>query len=127
MRFPLFFSLALLFVPLSASAAASKIYSPGHHPHSGGAQPLKPAANVEALPGALEMKVGEKRSFRVNGSVVCGDPDLARVTVSGKVMTVYAMKEGLTKIFVFPGANSKSAPSADALKSSRDINFRVTR
>ncbi len=119
-------SLALLLIPLTATAA-DKIYSPGHHPHSGGAQPLPPAENVEGLPGMLDMKVGEKRSFRVSGSAVCGDPDLARVTVSSKVMTVLALKEGKTKIFIFPGTNGKGPPSPDALKSNRDIDFHVSR
>lgn len=119
--------LALLLAPAPARpASASKIYGPGHHPHSGGAQPLKQAGKVEELPGSLEMRVGEKRSFKVGGSAVCGDPAMARISVSGKVMTVQALKEGSTKIFLMSGANS-GKPNAEGLKKSRDINFRVTR
>ncbi|MGC4120994.1 MAG: hypothetical protein QM765_41740 [Myxococcales bacterium] len=117
----------LLLVPASASAgSSSKVFAPGHHPHTGGAQAVKPSANVEELPGSLEMRVGQKRSFKVGGSAVCGDPGMARVSVTGKVMTVLALKEGQTKIFIFPGANA-GAPKAGGLKSNKDINFKITR
>lgn len=116
-----------LLAPASASAgSSSKVFAPGHHPHTGGAQPIKPVANVEELPGSLEMRVGQKRSFKVGGSAVCGDPAMARVSVTGKVMTVLALKEGQTKIFIFPGANS-GKPKASGLKSNKDINFKITR
>jgi hypothetical protein len=67
------------------------------------AQEIPEASVVQSkIPSRIELRVGERQSFRGVNAAGSSQPDTARVRVSGGVLTVLGLAEGSSELVLFP-------------------------
>lgn len=72
---------------------------------------MRPAYPLEKLPASsLNMRVGEKRSFKPVDSAGCSDPKVLKCQAENGILTVYARRAGRAIIIPLGARPSKGPP-----------------
>jgi hypothetical protein len=102
-----------------AAAGDGKLY--GHYADHKG---VPAAAQVEpSVPSSIELKVGQKRSFKGVNIAGTAQPDIVKVQADNNVLTLVGVKEGNTKVSVI----GSGKPGKGSGSGSRQISVNVRR
>jgi len=76
---------------------------------------MRPASRIEAkVPGSIDLLVGQRRRFGGVSAASVVDPEIARVSVDGGLLTVRGVQAGNTKMLLFlavrPGPSASASP-----------------
>lgn len=83
--------------------------------------PMEPATRLRSLGKTIELRVGEKQSFRSVHMAGVVDPKVARIVVDEGVLTIRGLEPGDTTLQLF----GSGVPTPDSVAKPREVRVSV--